>query len=416
MLGFFVGACGGRVVAEDGSGGAALGTSVGASATSKGGATSVTLTFSAAGKAVAAAGGATATTTSVVSAVSPCPGIPASTDEAENRFTPCNGISIEDERIPIDLVIVMDRSISNSYALGSSTATPAGDGELRRWDFLISVMQALTTSSDAKWHAASITFFGKTGEYGEAGNCAAEDYTKPTIPLAMLNENGSQIVTAMRAMEPSGFAPLVPALTGVYKYAMAEKQKDPVREKVVVLFSDGFSTQCTSNDPLTVSELVADAATAPIPIRTLIVGIGSPALPLTGSAHLESYARAGNTNLPPLILDETADANAFSEQLFTSLLSLGGSPLACEVEVAAPSAEWMVDPELVTFLYRPMKGGQQEYLRVANLAACAGSPNGGWYFDNPRVPAKLTLCPCSCSNSTAGMLSVLWGCRPSIPF
>lgn len=94
-------------------------------------------------------------------------------------------------------------------------------------------MEALTKSSDAKWHAASITFFGKTGKNGEAGNCTAEDYTKPTVPLARLNESGPQMVAAMRAMEPSGLAPLIAALTGVNLYAMAEKQQDPAREAAV---------------------------------------------------------------------------------------------------------------------------------------------------------------------------------------
>ena len=61
-------------------------------------------------------------------------------------------------------------------------------------------------------------------------------------------------------------------------------------------------------------------------------------------------------------------------------------------------------------------GGNQVYLPgVTDASACG--PAGGWYYDDPVMPTKVTLCPASCDAAQAsvgpgkpGHIEVLFGC------
>lgn len=389
------------------------GTSVGAS-TNTG--TSVTSRGGAATGGKAATGGAP-TVTGVGGAAVACQGVPA--DEAaalQGQTTACNGTNIEAEPLPVDMVILMDRSISNSYAVGSDKATSATTGQTTRWQVLTAAMQGLASDPNAAELGASITFFSINGGSSESPNCDENQYATPVVPLGLLGENGhgQAIVDAMNKLSPAGLTPTVPALTGAFRYAMKAKQDDPTREKVVVLISDGFPTQCTLKSPSDVVNVIQEAATAPTPIRTFIIGIGSPSQMTSAKFNLQNYARAGNTGRPPFVLDEAAGADAVRDQLITTLLNISNSPLACEYEVEPPSSDWVVDPEQVMFTYKPNVGVLQEIPKLASSATCAKSPNGGWYFDNPTNPTKITVCPCTCANFGAGSASVVYGCKPNI--
>jgi hypothetical protein len=379
--------------------------------TGKGGTTATTTTTSTTAK-----GGTTGTTTanSGTGNVTACDGIPATSQDTTGLASACNGTTVEAEPLPVDMIILMDRSISNSYAIGSDTATSATNGELTRWDVLKAAMQALASSDAAKNLGASITFFSITGGADETANCNATAYEKPIVPLGLLSQTGSQIVAAMDQLTPSGLTPTVPALTGAFRYAMAEKQKDSTREKVVVMISDGFPTQCTQKSPSDVANVIKEAAAAPIPIRTFIIGIGSPKTASSAKFNLINYASSGNTGKPPFVLDETAGAAGVQDQLVTALLNISSSSLACEYGVSAPSPDWIINPDEVMFTYQPNAGSLQEIPKVAGASTCAKSANGGWYFDNATAPTKITVCPCTCAAFGAGSATVVYGCKPNL--
>jgi len=384
-------------------------TGVGGAVTGKGGTTSTTAT---------AKGGTSSTTTTVTGTggtVVACQGVPASEAAAiTGTAEACNGTTIEAEPLPVDMIILMDRSISNGYAIGSDTASAATAGQTTRWQVLTAAMQGLATSAEAATIGASITFFSINGGSTDSPNCEAARYATPVVPLGLLSTTGPQIVDAMNALTPSGLTPTVPALDGAFQYAMAAKRADPSREKVVVMISDGFPTQCPLKSPSDVVNIIQEAASAPTPVRTFIIGIGSTSKMTSAKFNLQNYARAGNTGKPPFVLDEAAGAAAVQQQLITTLLNISNSPLACEYEVEPPSADWVIDPEQVMFTYQPNAGDLQEIPKVASAATCAKSPNGGWYFDNPSDPKKITVCPCTCANFGAGSATVVYGCKPNI--
>lgn len=368
------------------------------------------------GGSVAATGGSAAKGGSAATggAALACQGVPATQAAEDAAAAACNGTTIEAEPLPVDMIILMDRSISNSYAVGSDSATPAGAGQTRRWDVLTSAMSALATSPEAQVIGASITFFSITGGSLEAPNCDPNLYAVPVVPLGLLSETGPQIVSAMQALTPAGLTPTVPALMGAFKYAMAEKQKDSTREKVVVMISDGYPTQCAQKAPSDVANVIAEAASAPVPVRTFIIGIGSPTSMSSAKFNLQNYARSGATGKPPFVLDEAAGAEAVQQQLVSTLLNISNSPLACEYAISPPSSDWVIDPNEVMFTYKPNSGVLQEIPKVTGRSTCDRSPNGGWYFDDPVSPTKITVCPCSCANFGAGSASVVYGCKPNI--
>lgn len=347
-------------------------------------------------------------TSSTGGAVAPCQGL---TGMAGATAT-CNGTSIEAEPLPVDMIILMDRSVSKGYAVGSDAATSAIAGQTTRWQVLTAAMQALATDATASQIGVSITFFSLNGGTADSPNCDPNQYTTPVVPLGLLGTTGPQIVSAMQALKPAGLTPIVPALTGAFRYAMAEKQKDSTREKVVVLISDGFPTQCTLKSPSDVVDVINEAATAPIPVRTFVIGIGSSTAMTSAKFNLQNYARVGATGKPPFVLDESAGAAAVQEQLVTTLLNISSSSSACDYAVTAPSPAWVIDPTRIGLFYRPNVGALQEIPKVAGASACSASPHGGWYFDDPITPTKITACPCSCAGFGAGTVSLVFGCAP----
>ncbi|HEX2669719.1 MAG TPA: hypothetical protein VHM25_02550, partial [Polyangiaceae bacterium] len=68
----------------------------------------------------------------------------------------------------------------------------------------------------------------------------------------------------------------------------------------------------------------------------------------------------------------------------------------------------------VQVLYTPASGDAEEVPSISSLAACAKNPNGGWYYDNPDSPSKITVCPCTCARLQAGRVDVRLGCKPRL--
>lgn len=104
-------------------------------------------------------------------------------------------------------------------------------------------------------------------------------------------------------------------------------------------------------------------------------------------------------------------------QVFTDITQavVSGSQVACELDVPSP-AQGTLDPAQVNVKYQ--MGGQPPGVtlpQVATEADCTGS--GGWYYDNPTAPTKITLCPATCTdvqNDPSANVSIELGCATQI--
>jgi hypothetical protein len=325
-----------------------------------------------------------------------CPGLPFENEgggggEEEEA---CTGVGYEAEAIPVDMFIMMDRSVSMLYEL------PSGQ---TRWEALRDAVQDFVNADAAREIGAGIGFFSLSGVGNNAKDCDPDDYADPVVSIAPLGEVGDELVEAIEDTTPGGLTPTVPALKGAIEYARGWAEDHPGRATIVVLVTDGYPTQCSSA-PEEVSAAAEAGYEGDPSIRTYIIGVGDVA-----KFNLDAYARAGGSQ-KAFIADDDDVSGAFVD----ALLNITNSKLACEYQIPEVEANMQVDPEKVQVVYTPATGDAEEVPRVSGLGDCASAKNGGWYYDNAKNPTKITVCPCTCSRFAAGNVSVRIGCKPRI--
>jgi len=197
--------------------------------------------------------------------------------------------------------------------------------------------------------------------------------------------------------------PTVPALEGAIAYAQSWAQDNPDRATVVVLVSDGFPTQCNTA-PDQISAAAQAGYESPEHIRTFVIGVGE-----SSRFNLDQYARSGGTS--KAFLTESDDVSA---SFVDALSNITNSELACEYRLPEPPNGMKIDVDKVQVVYTPASGQSEEVPSILNLAACAKNANGGWYYDDPTNPTKISVCPCTCARFQAGRVDVRLGCKPRV--
>ncbi|HET9957682.1 MAG TPA: vWA domain-containing protein [Polyangiaceae bacterium] len=328
-------------------------------------------------------------------AVAACEGLPFDPDN-DPSVEACEGYAFEAEVVPVDMFIMMDRSVSmNELVPGTQT---------RRWDALHDAVEAFVNSDSIGSIGAGIGFFGISGAKDDTLDCSVERYAEPTVEIGPLSETGPDLVQAMADTVPGGLTPTTPALQGAIQYAKGWAKGHPGRATVVVLVTDGYPTQCPDQPSISA---IADAAREGYQgtpsIRSFVIG-------LAAGFNLNNIAQAGGTKSAYLV-DEGDVTNTFTN----ALLNITNSKIACEYEMPTSSdVDMEVDPSKVQIIYKPASGGQEEVPRLDSVTQCAINPNGGWYYDNPSDPRSIKVCPCTCSRFQAGEVNVRVGCEPKI--
>src|SRR6478609_9703680 len=331
-----------------------------------------------------------------------CPGLPIeSSTNAEGGAAgaeageACNGVSVEAEAVPVDVFIMMDRS--------QSMGLPVQGGTMTRWDALHDAVQEFAQAPGAGQIRAGIGFFSLSGAADDAKDCRVDAYAEPSVPIGLLSEVGSQLVTAIDEVTPGGLTPTVPALEGAISYARSWAGDNPGRATTVVLVTDGFPTQC-DNAPEHISDAAQTGYESPEHIRTFVIGVGDVA-----KFNLDNYARSGGTKRAYL-----TDAGDVTTSFVDALNNITNRALACEYQLPPPPDGMKLDTTKVQVLYTPSSGDPEEVPSISALSACAKNPNGGWYYDNADSPSKITVCPCTCARLQAGRVDVRLGCKPRL--
>ena len=315
----------------------------------------------------------------------------------------CEGDSRETERLPVNIYVMMDRSVSmlRDVAGLSDEAAPPGES---RWD---GVSQAIAefVSDPTVDVGLGMQFFGYDILASAELNCDRANYANPMVPIGALPEVGPDIIAALDSMasQLGGLTPTLPALQGALQYA-AEATETTGLKTVVLLVTDGQPTQC--QDPISVAAIADEAARglAENHVMTFVVGLGA------GLFNLHRIAQAGGTGDAYLI--EGGDAVA---QFRDAIMNIATTPLACEFEIPAPSDPLLqIDYDVVQVVYTPFSGEPEEIPKLGTGANCGNSPNGGWYFNSTTNPETIHLCACNCNRLAAGRIEVRFGCEPRI--
>jgi len=326
----------------------------------------------------------------------PCPGFPA--DEPNPDDPDCTGVAEGTEPIPIDLFIMMDRSISMSETLSGDD--PVGN-DVTRWDGVRQAVQAFAQSEDAANLGLGIQFFSASGVGNEAEDCDLGNYSNPEVPIGLVSDVGMDVVAAIDDKIPSGLTPTYPALRGALEYASWHASQPGARLTVVALVTDGLPTECDPQDVASIAQLAADAR-ADHNVLTFVIGLAQ------GLWNLDQIAQAGGTGQAFIIQEGDVEA-----QFLDVMTNMTSTPLACEFDIPeSPNPTEDIDYERVQMIYNPANGDREEIPKIDNPAQCENAVNGGWYYDSSVAPTSVRVCPCTCDRFGAGDVIISFGCRP----
>ncbi len=304
----------------------------------------------------------------------------------------CAGIGQEAEPFPVDILLVMDRSLSMGYEVSPNVT---------RLDLLSDAIQTYAADPEAAEIGTGLVFFRAL----DGDVCDPSSYETPDVPIQLLADNGDEIATAISTVTPGGLTPSVPALEGAITHARRHARAHTDRATVVVLVSDAFPTECNT-DPAAQSDLAEEAYDGDPSIPVYAIGVGASA-----RFNLDNVARAGGTREALMTEDGTA-----AEDFVAALKNITLSELKCEFRLPNPpdGLELQTSNEDVNvqMVYQPFEGEAEEMPYVGSLAGCGTSDFGGWYFDNSNDPSSIRVCPCTCSRFGAGTLEIRIGCRP----
>lgn len=300
----------------------------------------------------------------------------------------CEEVSADAQDIPLDMIVLLDRSAS----MGP------------KWDQSVQALNTFFNDPSSAGISVALTFFPATGvPSGDA--CNKIHYNPPHVPLGELPAYAPSLAAAMAAEDDGGGnTPTYGALLGTYEFATAYQDANPDRKVIVVFSSDGSPNSCPDNQNDTaVIAALASSAFNYNGVQTYVIAIQGSSV-----ADLNQIAAAGGTNAA---FDVTTNTTLFAAKM----VEIREQALGCEYLI--PEVEDVVfDPKKVNVSYIPGGSGVTELLPKADsLADCGAGP--GWYYDNPLDPAKILLCPASCtaiSNDPDGQITISFGCPSEV--
>lgn len=89
------------------------------------------------------------------------------------------------------------------------------------------------------------------------------------------------------------------------------------------------------------------------------------------------------------------------------------SKLSCDYPIPPVPDGETFEPGKVNVVYTPGSGGAPESIYNVPGGVVDCGMKGGWYYDDPKIPTKILMCPSTCSvlqSDAAGKIDILFGC------
>jgi hypothetical protein len=331
--------------------------------------------------------------------------------------TGCATDTFPGELVPLDLLVVLDRSDSM-----------VDDG---KWGAVISALQAFVADPSSDGVGLGLQYFPtqpsgpipdcpNCGYYGPCipganvcggsfspnDSCDPADYTSPDIPIATLPGVRATFESSLASTEPEGAStPSQPAMEGAVQYATEWAAANPAHITLIVYASDGEPTNCTPNSISGVAAAAGAALAAAPSVKTFVVGVGSEL------SSLQQIASAGGTGQAYLV-----DTGGNVTDQFIEALHQIRETGQCQFQIPLPSDGI---PDFgrvnVTLVDPDDPSANTQLANVGSAEACGA--DGGWYYDNAADPRVIVLCPASCDRVKQEDLdvSVVLGCQTIVP-
>ncbi|MGK3990395.1 vWA domain-containing protein [Sorangium sp. So ce136] len=297
----------------------------------------------------------------------------------------CAQTSAEATLLPLDMLILLDRSGS---MLGS------------KWSGVTSAISTFVNDSASAGMNVGLTYF-PMGTNGQ-NDCDHTTYDELAVAIEELPLNTPELSASIQRTAPGGGTPMRPALQGVLANATAYKDANPSHKVIVVLATDGDPSGCASNTVADTAE-IAQRALNYNGVQTYVIAVEGSTL-----SNLDQIAAAGGTTRA---FDVTADVAAFS----TKMAEIRASALPCELLIPEPPEGATLDKSRVAVKLAPGSSGALEIPKADDESDCGAGP--GWYYDDEQLPTKIILCPASCAAIQGEVhtgLNVLFGCEPKL--
>lgn len=297
----------------------------------------------------------------------------------------CTGTSLGTTHRPLDLFIMVDRSYS---MVGP------------RWESARNALERFFTGGQVSDVQAALNYFPNFGDNPD--KCMLSLYQHFAVDLGPLPAHAPELAASLDRTDGTGDGtPTAFALRGALDTAVAHKREHADRTVAVVLVSDGEPTTCLS-DPAELS-LMAQSANLEYGTLTFAIGVGGAPASL-----MDDIAKAGGT-YRALSVDDPA---LLGEQLRRAQADAVG----CEFVIpkTAPGGG-VVDPTLINVAFGDAYGSRN-VTKTSDRTTCANRE--GWYYDDPRSPTTVRLCPASCDllvSSKDPKIDVEFGCKTEGP-
>ena len=280
--------------------------------------------------------------------------------------------------VPLDIALLVDTSYSMDFDL--------------RWQYLKGALEAFVANPGQGELSLALQFFPLRDQ------CSVDAYGTPTFPMAPVSGAALDIESTLEARHMSGGTPLVQVLQGMGSYAKTWATAHPDHKTVIVVATDGVPDDTCSAMSLSPPNSLANAAVIAKGIAT-----GSPALPIfvigvgDDLEALNSIADAGGTGSAVLI----SNGNNAQAEILQALRTIRQKSLGCDYLVP-DNTSGAIDYKTVNVNFTQGRATDAFYY-VGDASQCDLKPDQSWYYDDPKAPKKVVLCPATCTRVAAAI-------------
>src|SRR6478736_271849 len=240
--------------------------------------------------------------------------------------------------------------------------------------------------------------------------CNVDEYATPIVPMQVLPGVQPAFSSAVDAQRMSGGTPLVQVMQGMIGYMRDWAGAHLDRKPVLVLATDGIPDDtCTASniDPVNSLDnalaLAKDAYEGKPSIPVFVIGVGEE---LTA---LNSIAEAGGTESAAVI----ATSGNVTQKFLEALDGIRRSALSCSYDIPPPK-KGEIDYAAVNVTFGQGKNKPETFFYVDSADDCELSAESAWYYDDPKDPKQVVLCPKTCERVSAASdakMDVAFGCK-----
>ena len=323
----------------------------------------------------------------------------------------CASMTVTAEPIPLDLVIILDRSwsmVEPGYTVWQVDEadcniddTPIKDSKWCR--AINALMDFFEAPSSVGMGVAFRTFSG------DEGDCEA--YPSLDVDFGVIQGGADDPLLAtlesqMNDQYPDGATPTERALKTIVEFTTARQQEnestgDTNRKVIGVLVTDGEPYNCEL-DTTALNQIVVDHFDDGAGIPTFFIGMAGADYPglniMATGAGAPEHTEGCNDEVTPCYYYDVG--NGDGTVLVETLEEIRSTVIGCQF--AVPTAEvGLVDLDTIEVHFTPAAGEPEETLTRVLGGEDSCDDSDGYYTDDDDNPTTILLCPETCRRAEA---------------